>query len=383
MNFSHNFILISILSCLYLLCCADKVPPQFEVDLGLPPHDRWLEVYRSLGSNQDMIDAFHLISSNFMENSAPGCDDKCIIRVNNAFKMRFPDYYEELRGISEVAWYLNLTLEQLVYFQSLYEFEILNLTGQSADNDLQLPFWGPGCTSVLTCDARGNVMHGRNLDWDNAQLLAQTMFRINYTLNKKLIFQSDQLCGVIGILTAARPIGFSMSLNARELESNPPLDQFLDCLETVPLQPILPGFRYYMENFETYEDVYENITNTPYCAPRYSIIGGTNGRGVRFQHNMGTDYEQHSILIDKEELQCTDNSWFIAQCNSDLDFPRSNDTRRDKVMSELETEGRDYGCSTVGLFRAMTVPKVKNVYTVHTSILSPVTGSIVTVAYDI
>jgi len=318
-----------------------------------------------------------------MKNSVPGCDDKCIIRVNNAFKQRFPDYYEELQGISEVAFYLNMTLEELVYFQSLYEFSILNLTQQPADDDLQLPFWGPGCTSVLTCDAKNNVLHGRNLDWGNAQLLASTMFRINYTLNKKLVFQSDQLCGVVGILSASHPNGFSMSINARRLSKNPTIDQFLDCLETVPLQPILPGSRYYMEHFESYEDVFQNLTNAPYCAPRYTIMGGTNGRGARFQHNMGDDYEQHSVLIDKEELQCTDNSWFIAQCNSDLDFPRANDTRRDTVMKELETEGRDYGCSTVGLFRAMTVPKVKNANTVHTSILSPVLGSVVTVAYDI
>jgi len=376
----------AVLLCLCMYCTADTIPRQYELNLDYPPRFRWLHIYRSILSDPEESSNMYSYF-NYVERvmAAAGCDAKCKARMVAAFKLRYPDYFEELDGISEASQRA-ITIEFLVAAQATYEFSILSLgpiNGPEDENDLQLPFTGPGCTSVLTCDKNRNVLHGRNLDWSNARQFAKTMFRVNFTRGKKVLFQSDQLYGNVGVLTGVRPNGFSVSINARRLKTNPTLEQFLNCYEDIPLQPTLPGFRYYLENSASYDDVIANLTKAPYCAPRYSIIGGAFGRGGRFQHNMGPNYEQHSVLIDKEELQCTDNSWYVAQCNSDLNFPRANDTRRDTVMKELDSEGREYASSTVGLFRAMTVPKVKNVNTVHTSVMSPLKGSLVTIAYDI
>jgi len=369
---------VVVAACLWCYCCADKVPPQFELDLDLPPRQRWIKIYKQLFGMSDYASA---VKSSMEEKlqilRAGGCSDECVKRLSTVYKQRFPDYYEEIVGFTDLFKFVNLTTDELVAVQSNYEVSILNISGV---DDLLLPYGGPGCTSVLTCDERNRVMHGRNLDWANAHTFAQLMFRVNFTRNKQLLFQSDQIPGHVGVLTGVRLGAFSVSINARRLEQNPSLEQFLDCMDAIPMQPAMSSFRYAMENFKTFDELYKNVTTTPVCAARYSIIGSADGRGTRIQHI--DDYDNHTAIFFEEQLQCTNQSWFIAQCNSDLNVSRSDDIRRDTVMKELESEGRDYATTSVGLFRAMTVPKVKNAKTVHTSIMSPITGSIVTVAYD-
>jgi len=382
----NSFFVVGVLSVCLLWCCcnADKIPPQFEINLDLPPRQRWKNAYEKMYGDAYLANEMKVYSRNIKKVlSDTGCDDKCIMRLNAAYKMRYPDYYEELVGISEFVKVLNFTLEEIVAAQYRYELAIMQLDPTVGEYDL--PVEGMGCTSVLTCNSDNVVLHGRNLDWSDSKHFAQTMFRINATRNGKLIFQSDQLIGNVGVLTGVRPGGFSMSINARRKAPYPTLEQFLSCVETVPLQPILTGFRYYIENFETYDDLFKNITNHPSCAPRYSIIGGVGGKGARLQHILSDDYPSYQVNILKEELECNDNSWFVAQCNSDFDVVPSPtvDERRYAVMTELNKEQRSHASTGVGLFHAMTIEKVKNVKTVHTSIMCPVNGSIVTVAYDI
>jgi len=368
---------------LWCCCTADRVPPQVELDLDLPPRQRWIQIYKELFGNQDFVYGVKGFLESSLNKLSEVCDEECAIRLVKAYVTAFPDYYEELVGMSSVIHFMNVTAPQLVVIQFAYEMGIFNYT---TVDELQLPLNGPGCTSVLTCDKNNHVLHGRNFDWgppEYARYIAAYMFRVNYTRNGQLLFQTDQIPTYAGVVTGVRLNGFSLSVNARTVNQTPTLDQFLNCLEAVPLQPTASGCRYYLENFKTYDEVVENLTTTAYCAPRYTIIGSNDGRGARFQHNLSDSYDDHQALVFKEELQCTDESWFVAQCNSDLNVSRSEDIRRDAIMNELDTEGRDYATTYVGLFRAMTVPKVKNADTVHTSVMSPNNGAITTVAYDI
>jgi len=175
-----------------------------------------------------------------------------------------------------------------------------------------------------------------------------------------------------------------MSLNARIESYYPTWEQFLNCLDVMPMQPIMTAFRYYCEHFDNYDSLMQNITNSATCSPYYTIVGGVEGKGSRTQHSLPEVYEDYKVLVEKEDLQCNDNSWFVAQCNSDFDVPATKeaDVRRLLVMNELNTETRPYGTTPVGLFHAMTVPFVKNVKSVHTTIMSPKDGEIFTVAYD-
>jgi len=210
------------------------------------------------------------------------------------------------------------------------------------------------------------------------------MFTVNFMRNGQVLYQGQQLVGLFGVLTAVRPGAFSLSLNARlEMNNNPTLDKFLSCLEDVPLQPLMTGFRYYVENFASYEDAIGNMTQTGTCSPHFSIIGGINGQGARLQHSLGV-YDEHKVSIEKEELQCTDNSWFVAETNSDFSVPAEKDTdvRRLLIIKDLEAATRSYGSSAPGLFHTLTAHLVKNERSVHSTVMSPKNGEILTLAYD-
>jgi len=278
--------LITVLSlALVLLCClcnAEKIPPQFEVDLDLPPRERWQAAYKVLLNDPAFAGVLKMMIQKGSESlRAHGCDENCVARINNLYKARFPEYYEELEGIAELAEPLGLKIQDLVMEQARYEFTVLGIDADElkkqqaerekqklqqqqqqqqqtentmetdalnqeftklvekdgADNELvdelQIPKKAMGCTSVLVCNKNNEVLHGRNLDWFSAPHFGKTMFRVNFMKNGEILYQSEQLVGLIGILTAVRPNGFSVSINARLEKNNPNLDQLINCMDNV------------------------------------------------------------------------------------------------------------------------------------------------------
>jgi len=384
-SFGRVLPLILIAACLWCCCTADRFPQQFELDLDMPPRLRWVKIYKQLFNDALMVSTTKAVVQNLLQRLAYyKCSDNCMKSLEISYRNRFPEYYEELIGILSTAPFLNLTMTQLAAMQSEYELTLMHAKGET-DDGLHLPLFGPGCTSILTCDKNHHILHGRNLDWGEGSIYGKVLFRVNFTRNRRLIFQTHQIPMHLGIVSGVRHGAFSLSLNARVPTNPPSLEKFLDCMDAVPMQPIMTGYRYYFENFKTYDDFIKNSTNSPFCCDRYSIVASTDGRGGRYQHVLLTPYEQYNFNITEEELECNDNSWFVAQCNSDFDVVPSPtvDERRYAVMTELNKEQRSHASTGVGLFHAMTIEKVKNVKTVHTSIMCPVNGSIVTVAYDI
>jgi len=381
-----------------VVCCrycygADRVVPQYIIDLDTPPHQRWGKIYTLLLQDKQYREVFISVMQSIQDDLvSSNCFDECINRLHDSFKKKFPDYYEELEGIYDIIKFLNITFPQFVASQLEYEINMLFIPDSSSDSSeltlkdkAHLRRRPLGCTSVLTCDAKKHVLHGRNLEWDDVGVLAPLVFIVNYTRNNKVIFQAHHIPGHLGVMSGVRLNGFSISLNARTVEYNPTLDQFLDCMDAVPLQPIMTGYRYYLENFEKFEDVADNITNTYYCCPRYTILGGLNGQGARYQHYFSDEYKNftanYTPCVIPENLQCTDRSWLVAEANSDLDVPVSIDKRRGLVMDKLNEEGRAVGASVDGLYKAMTIPNVRLIDTVFTSIMSPENGDIKTIAF--
>jgi len=408
------FIAFAVVLGIVCVCSADRILPVFEVDLDQPPRQRWQPVYKQLLQDKIFAGTVNvLIHKGYESLHANGCDDKCVARVNNAFKVRFPEYYQEILGIADLLQPLSVTPEMLVMEQARYEWTVLGLdvpqsekermmriiAGEKAVaakakaeaakkelpvDELQIPVRGAGCTSALVCGKDGEVLHGRNLDWFGAPNFAATMFRVNFMRNGKVLYQSEQLPGLVGVLTIARPGAFTMSLNARLELKNPTWEQVFNCFDAIPMQPLMTAYRYWAENFENYDNLVANMTRAPTCSPYFGIVAGLDGKGMRTQHKLPEVYEDYKAIVDKEELQCTDNLWYLAECNSDFDVPATKDAdvRRMLVMNEMKGENRTYSTTPVGLFHAMTVPLVKNEKSVHTTIMSPKEGEIFTVAYD-
>jgi len=391
------FVLALVCAGLVACCCAVNLPPSFDVNLDEKPADRWKPVYSLLFKSVTHLTIFAgLIQQGRQSLAAAGCDAACRSRLVSTFQARFPEYFEELQGIAEVAQAasLDVTAEDLVMEQLRYEWTILDIatpqqvTRDSAEkallDELKLPVIG--CTSTLVCNSENKVLHGRGLDWWRPDYFGTTMIHVNYKKGGKTIIQSEHLMGLIGFLTASKIGAFTMSINAKVVEgveTDPTLAQFLDCFDAVSMQPIMVGYRWYAENMASYEALIENVTTTPTCSPRYSIIGGI-GKGCRIQHNINADYSDvQTVSIEEEDLSCSDDSWYVAQCNSDFDVPPTpeDDPRRLMVMSTFNSMGRQYGTTTMGVFHVLTSQYVLNERTVHTTVMSPNEGILLTVAH--
>lgn len=364
-----------------------RIPPTFVVDLDLPPRERWRQMYQTLFADAEVRRAFNTTMTAALATFAQAdCGDKCLAALAATFQARFPEYYEELAGMREGAG-MALTQAELVAAQFQYEFSMarapLPVGGDAESDALQLPRGGVfGCTSVLVCAADGTVLHGRNLDWGNAQAFARGMVSVNYTRGGALVFQSEQLLGTVGVLTGARAGAFSLSLNARREQPYRTRAELLACAARVPLTPVLVGYRHYLEHYADYGAVLANLTHTGYCAPRYSIVGGSRGAGVRVQCNNSRAPDDDTPVLTVEPLACTDNGWFVAQCNSDVGTPLQKDVRRRLVIADLEASGRAAAATPKGLLHAMSVNLVRNAKTIHTTIMSPEGGRILTIAFD-
>jgi len=392
--FSFVTALFVLLACLWCCCDAEKIPPQFVIDLATNSSQRWTKIYDTLMKDKEYRAIFtdmmfgiqdDLVSSN--------CFDECIKRIHASYKNKYPDYYDELLGIYDsIHSFLNITFEQFVASQLEFDVNMLFIPDDSSDEmeNGDIPHrkgrGARGCTSVVTCDSKRHVLLGRNLEWGDGRTLAKLMFIVNFTYKGRLIFQAHQVPGHLGPFSGVRLNGFSIAFNAREVDHYPTLDQFLDCLDAVPLQPLMTGLRYYLEHFESYADLFKNLTNTYYCVPRFTIIGGLDGSGGRFQHNYADEpnnfTSNYTPCVLGEELQCQNQAWFVAEANSDLNTPLSDDPRRKNVMEHLKKEGRASGATSDGLYEAMTMHKVRQIDTVHTSIMSAEKGDIKTVAFD-
>ena len=73
------------------------------------------------------------------------------------------------------------------------------------------------CTSVVTEEAGGGILHGRNLDWNLEEDLREMIITVDFTRGGELVYSGSTIVSFVGILNAMAPgpNGFSFSMDAR------------------------------------------------------------------------------------------------------------------------------------------------------------------------
>jgi hypothetical protein len=73
------------------------------------------------------------------------------------------------------------------------------------------------CTSVVAKTPQGDVMHGRNLDWNIPATLREMVIDVDFQRNNKTVFTGTGLAGFVGLFNGMVPgdKGWSVSLDAR------------------------------------------------------------------------------------------------------------------------------------------------------------------------
>lgn len=71
------------------------------------------------------------------------------------------------------------------------------------------------CTGILITNSAGQVLHGRNLDFQMWDLLSKLVVNVEYYQGQKKIFSIDTIVGSVFALTGIKPGAFAVNVDTR------------------------------------------------------------------------------------------------------------------------------------------------------------------------
>ncbi len=232
---------------------------------------------------------------------------------------------------------------------------------QSLANITNLPLWQTllvnavvditsFCTSVLAIQTDGQIIHGRNLDFDYPSVLQPLVHRVYLQINGVIIGEGICIAGYVGLYTAVRYHGFTVTYNVRmyphtnmtEINSNIAREWEAGVLPTA--QAIEQAVLYN----ETYWDAKAYLMSQSMNTPSYIILGGIGeGRAGGRVKGKEIGRANEGIVITRDpysvnhtqSLDLSNNVWYIVQGNED--WWMTSDPRYDATVGYLEALGRE------------------------------------------
>lgn len=343
--------LFLVISSFSALSTAKDVPlKEYVINLDSPAKDHWKDVTLD---HKDIIS--NIVA--YMRQSDPSMFDMLSIMASSVLEEIPNPYRDELMGIAE---YCNLTIGEVLIYNMYYE-----MTAYNKDTDSR------ACTSIVAMLLDGNVIHGRNLDY-GIPGLNKISVNLDFQKNGKTTYKGTTFAGYIGLLTAFKPDGFSISVDERDQGQWSRNDY-----ESAKLGPkgiVAFKMRDLVANDSmTFQSAVETLSTTELIAPCYIIVGGVkNNEGVVITHN-------RTGAIDIWHLNSTKTvasaeQWFLVETNYDhwVDPPKQ-DNRRDPAIKMMQSFGQQ-NLSSDSLFKVLSTSPVLNSGTTYTTLMSAGTG---------
>ncbi|KAJ0044164.1 hypothetical protein NL108_009327, partial [Boleophthalmus pectinirostris] len=290
----------------------------YTIDLDLPPHKRWTSVIKDKKKDlDDMIQAVRDLAKAFVPSGRLiELVDISLPLMLNTLPNPFRD---EIKGIASDS---GIPLGNITLFNIFYEVFTV-------------------CTSVVAEDSKGNLLHGRNLDfglfmgwdlknksWIMSEKLKPLVVNLDFRRNNKTVFKSTNFAGYVGMLTGIRPHLFSLTMNERfSLDGG-----YIGILEWILGQRdgMWMSFltRSVLENATSYENARSLLAQTKLLAPAYFILGGNqSGQGCIITRS-------RELSLDLLELNVKLGRWYVLETNYDhWEDPFFLDDRRTPAMT--------------------------------------------------
>ena len=308
----------------------------FEINLDLPPQERWIEVVTVYKT--EILDIVDWI----LDHVVHPYERRPLEVAFDEIEHYFPNNLQIREEMEGVATLLGVS-PGIILFLNLF-YEMTN-----------------SCTSVVANDGIGGIWHGRNLDYGIPNLQSIEV-HLQFTKDGgKVVYEGTTFAMYIGIPTGMRPGGFSISQDQR-YKGDPRWENIVEML--------LKGGQGYsfmirdiLEHVPTYEEALERLQTTPLISPAYLIIAGTQtGEGaiISRERNGPADTWQ---LSEEDE-----HTWFLVQTNDDHWLP-PDDGRRDATNEHL----RMYSPETMNsetMLKVMNMHPTLNELTMYTSVIS-------------
>jgi len=334
---------------------ANQVP-WYNVNLDAPAKDRFREIAGSHARNiKEVIDVVKTMGAAVQEWLIP-----FIEYLMTDVHQRLPEPFKtELEGMAEAS---GISIEDLTMMNLFYELSRF-------------------CTSIVAYNTKGEMYHGRNLDfgqlfiWDTAlrswgmtEKLKAVTINVNFIKNGQLAFKATTFAGHAGVITAMKPNAFTLSMNAKVKPDLPRLMMWLTgMLSDIHFAVYVE--REVMERADTFQEAVAYVQDVQQIAGCYYIIGGTKpGEGVVITRNETQVIAERWMDVNDPE------KWFVLQTNYDEDqTPLYIDDRRTpgySCMRQLSSAG----LNASGLYQVLSSKTTLNKTTAHTVIMSLTTG---------
>ncbi|XP_067894767.1 N-acylethanolamine-hydrolyzing acid amidase-like isoform X2 [Heterodontus francisci] len=330
--------MVLLLQLLLLGLCSqgrgDFSPPRFNVSLEMPPAQRWEPVLKHYDAAR-----FRRMVHQVIYSIAPKWVISIIEQLAPQLGLILPQPYEaEIQGISKA---LGLRLGDGLLINLVYEISGF-------------------CTSIVAQDSRGNIYHGRNLDYQFSDILRSLTVDLQFVKNGQIIYTGTTFVGFVGLWTGQSPNKFTISGNARVrgewwktmiaalLKRNPPPSWLIrdTLLEAADFQAAL-----------------RKLANSPITANVYYILGGVKPtEGVIITRNL-------SGPVDIWPLMPMKGQWYRVETNYDhWKAPPPFDDRRTPAVRALNATGQD-NINLHALFKVLSIKPVLNNFTVYTTLM--------------
>ncbi|XP_023273206.1 acid ceramidase [Seriola lalandi dorsalis] len=349
-------------------CRTEMYPPNgptfrgavswYTVDLDLPPSKRWTALITDKKTDLvNMIQAIKDLAYAFVP-SGRLIELVDITLVSVIFPLTFS---------------LNLYYIFLIPFCNLGEVVLFNIFYEVFTV----------CTSIVAEDNKGNLFHGRNLDfglfmgwdvknksWIISEKLKPLVVNLDFKRNNQTVFKSTNFAGYVGMLTGIKPHIFTLTMNERfSLDGG-----YIGILEWIlgKRDGMWMSFltRSVLENAHSYEEAKTRLAQTKLLAPAYFILGGN-------QTGQGCIITRSRLLsIDMLEIDLKLGRWYVLETNYDhWEEPLFLDDRRTPGMKCMnQTTQKNISLKT--MYDVLSTKPVLNKLTTYTTLMQVSEGKL-------
>ncbi|XP_007122627.2 N-acylethanolamine-hydrolyzing acid amidase [Physeter macrocephalus] len=314
---------------------SPPAPPLFNVSLDAAPELRWLPVLQHFDR-----DFLRTAMARIIGENVPKWVLALIRKAVWELELFLPQpFTDEIRGQCGA---LNFSLADCILLNLAYESTAF-------------------CTSIVAQDSKGNIYHGRNLDYSFGNFLRKLTVDVQFIKNGQIAFSGTTFIGYVGLWTGQSWHKFTVSGDERDK------GWWWENMIAALFQrhsPVSWLIRTTLSESENFEAAVYKLAKTPLIADVYYIVGGTSPReGVVITRNRDGP-------ADIWPLDPLNGAWFRVETNYDHWKPvPKRDDRRTPAIKALNATGQA-NLSLETLFQVLSVFPVYNNYTVYTTVMS-------------
>uniref|UniRef100_A0A0K0FXB0 N-acylethanolamine-hydrolyzing acid amidase (inferred by orthology to a human protein) n=1 Tax=Strongyloides venezuelensis TaxID=75913 RepID=A0A0K0FXB0_STRVS len=334
--------------------------PWFNINLDLPPRERYKMVAGSLGKEMRAVIA---TLKEFFGILGPLPMEILENVMQDAYENHFPlTYREEIEGISEAS---GVPIADMALMNIFYELSRF-------------------CTSIVADNTNNEIFHARNLDFGQlfiwnissqsyqlTDTLKKASINLNFIKGGRLLFKGTTFAGHVGFISSMKPGAFSLTMNSRLVPDISNVATWLMGGES-DVHFAMWIEREVMENCNTYEEAIEKLSSVPQLTGVYFTVGGSKP-GIGSVLIKNDSWVDGTIQLDESKS----DGWYILQTNYDPDKkPLYLDDRRTPGHNCMKKLGKS-SVSIKGLFEVLSSRPNLNKTTVHSTFMSVTTGEYV------